>query len=202
MSVEAPAGKVIADGERLVGEAVYLRLVEMSDCGDRYLSWLLDGDVNRFLETRWVEQTHATVQNFVSEMRRSPDTYLFAIVHLGSGRHIGNIKVGPVNRVHQHCDVGYFVGDRDMWGRGIATEAIRLATQFAFERLGVHRVQAVVDADNAGSAKALERVGYTKEGILRQKLFMEGRWNDQLLYGILLPELRAAAIGPPKSIFT
>jgi len=184
--------RAILDGERLSGDAVYLRLIEPGDCGDRYLGWLLDPEVNRFLETRWTDQTPETIRQFVSEMRSSPDNYLFAIVHTESGEHIGNIKVGAINHVHKHCDVGYFIGDREMWGKGIATEAIRLATQFAFDRLGMHRAQAVVDVDNPASAKALERVGYKKEGTLREKLFMDGRWNDQMLYGILRVELRHA----------
>ncbi|HLE56291.1 MAG TPA: GNAT family protein [Rhodothermia bacterium] len=190
MSVGASQERAITDGEQLIGQRVYLRLLEMSDCGDRYLGWLLDPQINRFLETRWTEQSHATIESFVSEMRTSPDNYLFAIVDIESERHIGNIKLGPVNRIHGHCDVGYFIGDREMWGRGSATEAIRLATKFAFERLRLHRVQAVVDVDNPASAKALERVGYRKEATLREKLFMDGRWNDQFLYGILQPELR------------
>jgi RimJ/RimL family protein N-acetyltransferase len=181
--------RAILDGERLTGDTVYLRLVEMSDCGDRYLGWLLDPEVNRFLETRWTDQTIESIRNFVTEMRRTPDNYLFAIIDREAERHIGNIKVGAINHVHKHCEVGYFIGDREMWGKGIATEAIRLATLFAFERLGMHRAQAVVDVDNPASAKALERVGYKKEGTLREKLFMDGRWNDQLLYGILRADL-------------
>src|SRR6476660_3787880 len=184
--------RAILDGERLIGDAVYLRLIEPSDCGDRYLAWLLDPELNRFLETRWTDQTPETIRQFVTEMRSSPDNYLFAIVHTESGKHIGNIKVGAINQVHKHCDVGYFIGDREMWGKGIATEAIRLATQFAFDRLGMHRAQAVVDVDNPASAKALERVGYKKEGTLREKLFMDARWNDQMLYGILRVDLRHA----------
>jgi len=188
--MDVAAERAIADGERLVGRNVYLRLLEMSDCGERYLTWLRDPEVNRFLETRWVEQTDATIKDFVTEMRRGPDNYLFGIVHLETERHIGNIKVGAVNHIHKHCEVGYFIGDREMWGKGIATEAIRLATQFAFERLDLHRAQAVVDVDNPASAKALERVGYTREGTMREKLFMDGRWNDQFLYGILRADFR------------
>ena len=189
MPMDAMTERVIADGERLVGSAVYLRLLEMSDCGERYLTWLRDPEVNRFLETRFVEQTDMTIKDFVTEMRRGPDNYLFGIVLAETDRHIGNIKVGAVNHIHKHCEVGYFIGDREMWGKGIATEAIRLATQFAFERLGLHRCAAVVDVDNPASAKALERVGYRREGTMREKLFMDGRWNDQYLYGMLRAEL-------------
>jgi ribosomal-protein-alanine N-acetyltransferase len=188
MTMDTAAERAIADGERLVGPTVYLRLLEMSDCGERYLTWLRDPEVNRFLETRWVEQTESTIKDFVTEMRRGPDNYLFGIVLVETERHIGNIKVGAVNHIHKHCEVGYFIGDREMWGKGIATEAISLATQFAFERLELHRCAAVVDVDNPASARALERVGYKREGTLREKLFMDERWNDQFMFGILREE--------------
>jgi len=182
------ADKVIADGERLAGDRIYLRLLEMTDCSDRYLGWLLDPEVNRFLETRWVEQTASTVQEFVSRMRQSPADYLFAIIQSESARHVGNIKLGPINQVHRHCDVSYFIGERDVWGMGFATEAISLATRFAFERLGLHRVQAVVHQGNTGSEKALERAGFAKEGVFCRKLWTGDHWIDQTAYGILRPE--------------
>lgn len=176
---------VIEDRERVVGERVYLRLVEISDCGEHYRRWLEDPEVIRFLETRWSEHNDASIREFVGEMRQSPDDYLFAIVETASERHVGNIKLGPVNSVHRHADISYFIGERDAWGKGIATEAIRLATRFGFERLGLHRVQAVVNSANLRSAGALERAGYIREGVAREKLWTGEGWGDQVSYGIV-----------------
>ena len=177
--------RVIQDGEQIVGESIYLRLVEPADCREEYLKWLLEPEVHRFLETRWAEQTEASIRSFVASMRSTSENYLFAIVHLEKEEHVGNIKVGPINGQHRFADVSYFIGRRDMWGRGIASEAIALATRFGFERVGLHRMQAVVEPENAASAKALERAGYSLEGRLREKLFRDGEWRDQLVYGIV-----------------
>lgn len=176
---------VISDGERLHGESVYLRLVELADCGDRYRGWLADAEVNWFLETRWSEQTGEAIREFVTRMRSSDSDYLFAIVQIAGDRHVGNIKLGPVNPVHRHADLSYFIGERDVWGQGIATEAIRIATRFGFERLKLHRIQAVVDAANVRSAKALERAGFMREGVAREKLWTGEEWTDQVSYGLL-----------------
>ncbi|MEJ7759153.1 MAG: GNAT family protein [Gemmatimonadaceae bacterium] len=183
--------RVIADGERLPGDGMYLRLVELSDCGDVYLRWLQDDDVTRFLETRWTEQSDQAMREFVCAMRSSPSEYLFAIVMVGGDRHVGNIKVGAIHPVHRHADVSYFIGEREEWGKGIASEAIRIATRFAFERAGVHRVQAVVHDGNAGSAAALERAGFAREGVFRQKLWIGDRWSDQIAYAFVRPESMA-----------
>ncbi|MBA3341088.1 MAG: GNAT family N-acetyltransferase [Gemmatimonadaceae bacterium] len=185
---EASERRAILDGERLAGNGIYLRLVELADCGERYRTWLGDPEVNRFLETRWAEHDDWAIREFVSAMRMSLSDYLFAIVEAGGGRHVGNIKLGAINWRHLHADISYFIGEHDAWGRGVATEAIRVATRFAFERLGLHRVQAVVYADNSGSATALERAGYAREGVARLKVRIGDGWTDQLAYGMLRPE--------------
>jgi len=199
MTVAAAGGKGIADGERIAGAWVYLRLVELRDCSDRYLGWLLDPQVNRFLETRFVQQTASSVEEFVTRMRSSPDDYLFAIVQADSDTHVGNLKLGPVNRIHGHADISYFIGERNAWSKGIATEAITIATRFAFERLGLHRVQAVVYADNRASSSALERAGYSLEGTCREKVVVDDRRSDQLIYGILERDLARLQQKPDAS---
>ncbi|MEO5579366.1 MAG: GNAT family protein [Gemmatimonadaceae bacterium] len=183
----ANEARVIADGERLPGEGIYLRLVEPGDCGEAYLSWLNDPEVSRFLETRWQQQTHASIRDFVRAVRQGAADYLFAIVRTSDDRHVGNIKLGAINHVHRYADVGYFIGEREVWGTGIATEAIRLVTRFAFDRVGLHRVQAVVNVRNAASAKALKRAGFSVEGLARQKLWTGEGWSDEESYGILRP---------------
>lgn len=183
--------RVIADGERLPGDGIYLRLVELSDCGDVYLGWLQDHEVTRFLETRWTEQSDQAIREFVRAKRTSLSEYLFAIVMVGGDRHVGNIKLGPIHPVHRYADVSYFIGERGKWGRGIASEAIRIASRFALERAAVHRVQAVVHDGNAGSALSLERAGFTREGVFRQKLWTGDRWSDQIAYAFVRPESAA-----------
>lgn len=179
--------RAIAKAEWLEGNRARLRLVEPADCGERYLSWLLDPEVNRYLETRWSEQTLDTVRAFVASMADSPDSYLFAIVDRESGGHVGNVKIGPVNRIHQFADVSYFVGDRGAWGKGFGTEAVVLATRFGFERLGLHRVQAGLHETNIGSRRVLEKSGFTFEGALAKKLrgARDGEWEDHLWFGAL-----------------
>lgn len=177
--------RAIKPGEWLVRDDVRLRLVELSDCGDRYVSWLLDPDVNRYLETRWAEQTLDTVRSFVSSMIASPDSYLFAI--FVADQHIGNVKLGPVESRHLYADVSYFIGERSAWGKGYATTAVRLATRFGFERLGLHRVQAGFYESNVGSQRVLEKAGFLYEGRLKSKLRQsrDSAWEDHLWYGAL-----------------
>lgn len=178
--------RVILPGEWLEQSHVRLRLVELADCTDRYVAWLHDAEVNRYLETRWVEQTIDGVREFVGNLLNSPHSYLFAIVN-PDGQHIGNIKLGPIEPRHLYADLSYFLGDRSAWGKGYATIAVRMATRFGFERLGLHRVQAGFYETNLGSQRVLEKAGFSYEGRLRSKLRQNERaeWEDHLWYAAL-----------------
>jgi ribosomal-protein-alanine N-acetyltransferase len=79
------------------------------------------------------------------------------------------------------AEVGYWLG-RTCWGRGIATEALCLFTDYAFERLGLLRLFALPLADNAASIRVLEKAGYQREGQLRSSCVKYGQARDQALY--------------------
>ena len=192
--------KAIGPREFLDGSRTRLRLVESSDCGPRYLSWLRDPEVNRYLETRWQPQTEASIRSFVAAMQADPWSYLFCIIDRQDGRHVGNVKLGPVSPRHLCADVSYFIGERSCWGRGLASEAIGLAADFGFRSLALNRVQAGVYSSNLGSVKALERNGFRAEGCWRRQLRSGQDWEDHLWFGLLREEweARQGAHGRPK----
>ena len=73
--------------------------------------------------------------------------------------------------------MGYW-GYRRTGGRGLMTEAVRLAVRFAFEELGLHRVEANIQPNNAKSLALAQRAGFTKEGFSPRYLFLDGAWRD------------------------
>jgi RimJ/RimL family protein N-acetyltransferase len=72
MATDLTCQKAIRPREFLEGSRTRLRLVESSDCGPRYLSWLSDPEVNRYLETRWQPQTEESIRSFVAAMQADP----------------------------------------------------------------------------------------------------------------------------------
>ncbi len=176
----------IAIDERFASGQVALRRCVPDDATAVYLGWLQDPAVNRYLETRWQVQSLESIRAFVAGMLRSHDSVLFAIEH--DGRHVGNAKLGPVQRHHGCADISYFLGERACWGRGLATDAIRALCQVGFVRLGLHRLQAGLYAGNVGSARALEKAGFTREGVWRQQLAGPDGWEDHVFYGLLADE--------------
>ena len=147
-------------------EKLYLRYVSLSDCNDEYLAWLDDHYVSQFLETRWCRQSISTIKHFVKTCWEDPSSHLFAIIDnaLTPGKHIGNVKLGPVNPHHLTADLSYFIGNKLYWGQGYATEAVSVALEFGFEVLQLYGIKAGLYATNISSQKVLEKNGFALTG--------------------------------------
>lgn len=166
------------DIPRLQGERLHLRAVRPEDANERYVGWLNDPEVNRYLEVRFTRQTLVGVRAYVAEMAEDPSYAFLAIVLNEGDRHVGNIKLGPINSAHRFADIGIVIGEKDCWGQGYATEAISLATRFAFETLDLHRLEAGAYAPNMGSAKAFLKAGWKEEGREAAKWAVNGEFVD------------------------
>jgi [ribosomal protein S5]-alanine N-acetyltransferase len=136
------------------------------------------------METRWSAQNLDSIFRFVKSMESDPANYLFAIRLRTSSRHIGNLKIGPINFNHSYADLSYFIGDRDFWGKGIATEAIQGAIEFAFENLSLRRLNAGVYSSNIGSVKALQKCGFVTEGVAVDKFRIDDHFEDHIMLGL------------------
>jgi ribosomal-protein-alanine N-acetyltransferase len=78
----------------------------------------------------------------------------------------------------------------DHWGHGYATDAARTLVWFGFATLGLHRITAAIGPDNAASLALVARLGFTREGRLRDHVFTNGAWRDSELYSVLDHEWR------------
>ena len=98
--------------------------------------------------------------------------------------------VGDVNLFHifreplQSCLIGYSL-DKHFNGNGYATEAVSLAVRYAFDELNLHRIEAGAMPSNIGSMRVLEKAGFTKEGIARKSVKINGKWEDHQIFAML-----------------
>lgn len=98
---------------------------------------------------------------------------------------IGEVTLMDIRRKNlQSCFIGYFL-DRQYNGKGYMTEAVRLAIDFAFGELGLHRIEAGVIPRNPGSIRVLEKLGFVKEGVARKNVKINGRWEDHVVLAIM-----------------
>ena len=167
----------------LEGERLYLRGVTPEDVTDAYVRWMNDPEVTRYLESRFFPHSKEGIRSFVESLQGDRDNAFFAIVLKEGDRHIGNIKLGPINWLHRLGEIGLMIGEKDTWGKGYAAEAIRLISDYAFRHLNLHKVTAGCYGSNQGSARAFERAGFKVEGLRPQHFFCEGEYVDFILLG-------------------
>jgi [ribosomal protein S5]-alanine N-acetyltransferase len=172
----------------LKSASIHLREVRLSDVTERYYNWLNDPEINQYLETRFIPRSVENIAAFVRQMDGKADEPFFAICLNKDRQHIGNIKLGPINWYHRNADVSLFIGEKQLWGRGYASQAIALVTEFAFQTLNLNKLKAGCYAENLGSAKAFEKCGYQREGLLKGHILANGREIDIILLGLRASE--------------
>lgn len=167
----------------LKGKNLRLRPVTVADVTPAYERWMNDPEVTRYLEVRFAPQSRADITAFVKAHANKADEPFFAMC-LADGRHIGNIKLGPINPHHKTADISLVIGEKDCWGKGYAGEAIALVTRHAFETLKLEKLRAGCYAPNEGSAKAFEKCGFTREGLLKSHAVCDGKRVDLITLGL------------------
>lgn len=118
-----------------------------------------------------------------------PASVPWAIADLATDALLGTTTIFALQREQQRAEVGYSLASAHQ-GRGLALEAVTLALGYAFDILGLRRVEADVDPRNLPSCKLLERLGFQREGLLRERWNVNGEICDTALYGLLARELR------------
>jgi ribosomal-protein-alanine N-acetyltransferase len=125
---------------------------------------------------------------------RDAETYLRHVVMMQTeinfaidlaGEAVGGLGFVPGTDVERHsAEVGYWLGE-SVWGRGIATAALKGSTRYAIEAYGLWRVFAVPFSENAASIRVLEKAGFLREGLMRRSAVKDGRILDQVLYAFI-----------------
>lgn len=143
-------------------------------------------------DSRSEQDVRQFVQMFVDWQHEEPRAkYQFAITLPDNGQLIGLCGARKKNVSATEAEIGYELNPT-YWSHGYATEAARRVLNFAFGQLRVHRVWATCIAKNSASVRVLEKIGFQKEGCLRENRWMKDRWWDTLIYGVLYREWRAA----------
>jgi RimJ/RimL family protein N-acetyltransferase len=173
------------------GRNLYLRDVRTEDAVGNYHRWMNCAEITRFLESRFRPSSTREIEAYIELINRDHDCIFLAICQIADERHIGNIKMGPINRIHRTAELGILIGEKDCWGKGYATEAIELMTEFAFTKLDLRKLTASAYANNVGSIKAFQKAGFRIEGQRRQQYFCDGEYVDSIMLGLLRNDRQA-----------
>ncbi len=170
----------VLETERLV-----LRPRTMADKDDIF-EYASDPEITRYV----IWPTHRSVEDTIAFLESAPKSFAnresigFAIELKESGKMIGDCAFHHIEPKHHRTEFGYVL-NRNYWGKGYMTEAVREMIRFAFEEMGMHRVAATCDFDNVRSAAVMERCGMKLEGILRDFELRRGRFVTIKTYAIV-----------------
>ncbi|MGG3738918.1 GNAT family N-acetyltransferase [Aeribacillus pallidus] len=182
--------KIYGNLPTLETERLLLRKITLDDV-EAMFSYASNDEVTKYVT--W--DTHRSLADtkqyidFVLSQYENKQIAPWGIESKETKEFIGTIDFVWWQPAHQKAEIGYVISDK-YWGKGIATEASKKLIQFGFEEMDLVRIQAICFVENTASARVMEKVGMTFEGILRKAMFVKGKHRDLKMYSIIKSDIR------------
>ncbi|MBQ4835764.1 GNAT family N-acetyltransferase [Pseudoalteromonas luteoviolacea] len=174
-------------------ERLILKALSKQDAGDLFTIFS-DFEVMKYWNTApWgsIEQADCFIAKSIDAHKNNTEITL-GIYWKETGELLGKIMLFSYDKTSRRAEIGFGIS-RDFWGKGIVSEAGQALIEHAFNHLGLRRIEAEIDPDNISSSKALERLGFQKEGVLKQRWEINGVVSDSAIYGLIAPQYRGYA---------
>jgi len=179
------------NNELLTGDLVRLTAEDPQIVAETFSRWGRDSEYWRLLaaDPARLHSARATREWLEKEMdNQRSSLYLFSICTLEDDSLVGQIGLDGVVWSHGESFVGVSLGERQNWGKGYGTDAMRILLHYAFSELNLQRVSLTVFEYNSRAIRSYEKVGFKVEGRVRQFLNRDGRRWDMIFMGILREE--------------
>lgn len=172
----------------LEGARLRLRAFRDDDA-DALFSIYSDARVMRYWSfPAWTERRQAEEKlALIARQVRDTDIHPWAIADGQDDRLIGGVTLFAIDRTNRRGEIGYNLHP-DRQGQGLAGEAVRLVLRYAFDELGLERIEADIDPRNEASCRFVEKLGFAREGLLRRRWRVGDEVCDTALYGLLREE--------------
>lgn len=151
-----------------------------------YVNWMNDPVVCAYLESGG-DYTFEKLKEYLSQLVKNP--ILFWAIHLKSNnKHIGNIKIDPINLQHKYGEYGIMMGDKSEWGNGYASEASQLVISFCFSvSLNIRKINLGVYSKNISAIKLYHNLGFVEEGRFIKHVITKNGYDDIIRMAIFNP---------------
>lgn len=154
-------------------ERLVLKRLTLEHLSIDYVHWLNDSDVNKYLESGG-DYTLQKLQEFLMEQEEKE--ILFWAIHIkDSNKHIGNIKIDPIDESNMSGEYGIMLGDKEEWGKGYAKEASNAIVSYCFEELGLKEITLGVIDLNQSALKLYENMGFKHIGVIDNDRLYSGK---------------------------
>lgn len=165
------------------GERLYLRPLQESNSED-FCASFGDKQVTRFLGMKPLARGKARA--LFRRLLNDPNGVYLAVIKKDEKRTIGYVFLADILKSHKVArEFGIVIGDKNHWGHGYGSEAIKLALGYGFKRLKLNRIQLIVLDFNKRAQRTYRKLGFVEEGVQREARLVGGKWHDVILMGIL-----------------
>ncbi len=176
----------------LKGVLVSLRPVRRSDAV-YFLKWFNDPDITRYLELDF-PMSEMYLEKYIEELvsgQTGTDVIFMIEANEGdSSRCIGSTMLDHVDRKNQNAEFAIVIGEKEYWGKGYGMESAKLLLQYGFEELNLHRITSSTFSFNKRALRLHTRLNFKEEGRQRESIFREGKFHDEVNFGILRGEYK------------
>ena len=169
-----------------------LRLISEEDVDDFYAVYS-NPEVMRYWSTPPLANKEAA-SNLINEIHEGFERHellKWGIALRADDKLIGSVTLFHLDFTHRRAEIGYALG-RASWGNGYMQETLKAVLNYTFDVLNLHRIEADVDPRNEASVRTLERLGFRREGYLRERWQVNGEIQDAFFYGLLRPDWETA----------
>ena len=162
--------------EIITGEKVILRPITFEDT-PLIVKWRNTESVrkNFIFREPFTEEMH---NNWMRTKVASGEVVQYIITDKSSGVPVGSVYYRDIDMKNRSAEYGIFIGEETARGKGLGKEAITLFINFGFEALGLHRISMRVLDNNISSIKSNEKVGFVREGVFRDMVYLDGEYRD------------------------
>lgn len=176
---------------RLQTERFLLRAMEERDCNDIMDLYSLE-EVVRYTPLEPFQSIQDVIRewNWHHSIFAEQSGLRWVIEDTSSAKVIGTCGYLQYEKAHRRIELGYDLSPQ-YWRRGVMTEVAQCVLSFGFRELGVNRVEAKIEPENIASERLLLRLGFQKEGMMRQQEFEKGRYVDISVFSLLRSEYEA-----------
>ncbi|MEC1345272.1 GNAT family protein [Bacillus haynesii] len=165
---------------------VYLRPIEKGDMKSFYKA--VQNEDIRYMTGTTREFTMEDLYEHYERITSDETRYDFAVCLKEGDRLIGDLSIMDIDRPNRKAGFRIALHSPAYLNKGYGSEAVRLAMRFTFERLHLNRLQLEVFSHNIRAMKAYEKAGFKKEGTIREALYMNEQYSDEIIMGILKRE--------------
>jgi ribosomal-protein-alanine N-acetyltransferase len=169
------------------GERVYLRALEPADV-EHVHRWYEHADTARLMGEQPRSLAHRRADADAEVAKAGRDWFAFIICLLADDRPIGRADVFRIDRINGSAGFGIAIGEHELRGAGLGTDAVNAIADFCFGQLRLERLCLVTDAVNARAQRVYTKAGFVREGVLRKAFYQDGVFQDDIMMAMLRSE--------------